>query len=453
MILIIDDDISVCTSLKLLLKQAGHRAITAGSPAEALEVLNREACTLVLQDMNFSRRTDGGEGLALLRDIKQRKPDIPVLLMTAWGSIALAVEGMRAGAADFITKPWTHEQILGAVDTAYGLMKAGNRTPRALSRAELDERYQFQDLVGEDPQFLEVLELIGRVAPTGAPVLITGESGTGKEGIAEALHENSGRSEKPFVKVNLGGMPASLFETEMFGHVRGAFTGAAGDRKGRFATAHQGTIFLDEIGDLELGCQVKLLRVLQDRTFEPLGSSNTVTVDVRTVAATNRALADMVAEGTFREDLLYRLNLIAVHLPPLRERRGDIPLLAEAFLRRVARVYRRDNLLIADRALDWLTRRAWPGNIRQLKQMVERCVLVSGKDQLDIQDFELAGDMQAKAGKSRLPIGQMTLEEMERAMITEALRRHGHNMTHAAEALGLSRAALYRRLEKHGIQP
>ncbi len=453
MILIIDDDPSVCASLKLLFKQAGYQARTAASPTEALTALSTQSWDLVLQDMNFSRRTDGREGLSLLRQIKRERPRLPVILMTAWGSISLAVAGMREGAADFVTKPWTHEQILSAVGTALGLAAAGGSEARAVSRAELDQRYDFANLVGEDPRFLEVLELIGRVAGSDAPVLITGESGTGKEGIAEALHENSRRRERPFVKVNLGGMPASLFEAEMFGHARGAFTDAKTARKGRFETAHGGTIFLDEVGDLEENCQVKLLRVLQDRTFEPLGSSRPVSADVRVVSATNRPLADMVARGEFREDLLYRLNLIAVHLPPLRERRADIPRLANHFLKRMAQVYRKNGLAITDRAHDWLRRQDWPGNIRELKQMVERCVLVSAKTALDLEDFDQAARMQAGGGGDRrLPVGDMTLEEMERAMIEEALRLHGHNISHAAEALGLSRAALYRRLEKYGMQ-
>jgi len=454
MILIVDDDPSVCDSLGLMLKQAGYRTRAVGDPAAALAALEREPFRLALQDMNFSRRTDGREGLDLLRAVKAMRPDLPVILISAWGSIGLAVEGMRAGAADFITKPWTHEQVLGAVRTALELAAAGGRETRRVSRAELEARYRFSGLVGEDPRFLEILELVGRVAASDAPVLITGESGTGKEGVAEAIHENSPRRGKPFVKVNLGGMPAGLFESEMFGHVKGAFTDAKHARKGRFETAHQGTIFLDEIGDLEESCQVKLLRVLQDRTFEPLGASRPVSVDVRVVSATNRPLAEMTARGAFREDLLYRLNLIAVHLPPLRERRGDIPLLVRRFLERMAVVYRKPRLTVADRALDWLVRQDWPGNIRELKQMVERCVLVSGAETLELEDFRRAADMRAGGGgEARPPVGAMTLEEMERAMIEEALRQHAGNISHAAETLGLSRAALYRRLEKYGIEP
>lgn len=454
MLLIIDDDPSIRTSLGLLLKQAGYTTRAVADPEAALTALVSTRFDLVLQDMNFSRRTDGTEGLELLAAIKQQAPECPVVLMTAWGSIGLAVAGMRAGAADFVTKPWRNDQLLATVRTVLDLKAAGTHAVPIPSRAQLDQRYRFDNLVGEDPRFLEILALIGRVASTDAPVLITGESGTGKEGIAEALHENSDRQQQPFVKVNLGGMAANLFEAEMFGHTRGAFTDAHTARKGRFEMADGGTVFLDEVGDLERSCQVKLLRVLQDRTFEPLGSSKPLTVDVRVVSATNRPLADLVAAGEFREDLLYRLNLIAVHLPALRERRGDIPRLAQHFLARMAQVYNRADLSFSAAALDWLTHRDWPGNIRELKQMVERTVLVSNKAAIDVVDLVAAAEMtSAKTVKPRLPVGQMTLEEMERHMIEAALRRHDDNITQTAESLGLSRAALYRRLEKYGIDP
>jgi len=454
MILIIDDDPSVCTSLKLLLKQAGHPTRSAANPAEALTTLENQPCELVLQDMNFSRRTDGQEGLTLLRDIKQNHPSLPVILMTAWGSISLAVEGMRIGAADFITKPWTHTQIINSVQTVLGLKAAGGPERRHVERMELDERYQFSNLVGQDPAFLEVLELIGRVAATDAPVLITGESGTGKEEIAAALHHNSRRRNGPFVKVNLGGLATNLFESEMFGHVKGAFTDARNHRVGRFESASGGSIFLDEIGDLDGTCQVKLLRVLQDRTFEPLGSSKPLTVDVRIVAATNKPLAEMVANGSFREDLYYRLNLIEVQLPALRNRRGDIPRLAKHFLQRMAARYNQGEVHLTEAGYQWLSSREWPGNIRELKQMVERCVLISGKNVLDVQDFQIASKMQSKIpATTDLSVADMTLDEMEQTMIERALRLNRQNISQTAQALGLSRAALYRRMEKYGISP
>ncbi|HNC46351.1 MAG TPA: sigma-54 dependent transcriptional regulator, partial [Acidobacteriota bacterium] len=355
MILIVDDDRSITTSLGLLLKQAGYASQGVASPAEALERLAQQEYQLVIQDMNFSRKTTGEEGLALLREIKTRRPGLPVILITAWGSIQLAVEGMRAGAADFLTKPWTHQQVLQAVKTALGLAAVSVRTPeRVPTRDELDAQYDFHDLIGQDAKLLRILDLVGRVSATDASALITGESGTGKELIAEAIHRNSRRRNAAFVKVNLGGVAASLFESEMFGHVRGAFTDARTDRKGRFEMANGGTIFLDEIGDLDPNSQVKMLRVLQDRTYEVLGSSVTRTVDVRVISATNRNLPELVETGAFREDLLYRLNLIAIHLPALRERPSDIPLLARHFVQSMARVYRRSELSISDGALNWL---------------------------------------------------------------------------------------------------
>jgi DNA-binding NtrC family response regulator len=455
MILIVDDDPSVTASLALLLKQAGYASYSVAGPEAALAWLEHEPCDLVIQDMNFSRRTTGEEGLALLHRIRSIAPTLPVILITAWGSIGLAVEGMKGGAADFITKPWTNTQILQTVRTALGL--AASAPPAAdeglPTREALDSRFDFGTLVGRDPRLLRILQLTGRVAPTDASVLVTGESGTGKELVAEAIHRNSRRAQGPFVKVNLGGISASLFESEMFGHVKGAFTDARADRKGRFEVAHGGTIFLDEIGDLDAASQVKMLRVLQDRTFEVLGSSQRRTVDVRVVSATNRNLAEMVTRGEFREDLLYRINLIAVHLPPLRERREDIPLLASRFLQTVGQVYRREDLRLSAGAIAWLQAQSWPGNIRQLRQSVERALLVTERSVLEADDFRATADMAPRDPvRDTLPaVGSMTLDEIEKAMILKSLKHHGGNISRVAEALGLSRAALYRRFEKYEI--
>ncbi len=456
-LLLADDDFSITASLALLLKQAGYASQIASSPREVMNRIASESFALVLLDMNFSRQTTGEEGLAVLREIKTRQPRLPVILMTAWGSIALAVKGMHAGASDFVTKPWSNEQLLHSVRTALGLAaaNASAKPAQTLTREDLEARYDFNQVAGRDPKFLRVLEIIGRVSATEASVLITGESGTGKELIAEALHRNSLRKDRPFLKVNLGGIPTTLFESEMFGHVKGAFTDARFDRKGRFELAHGGTIFLDEVGDLDPSCQVKLLRVLQDRTYEVVGSSATRSVDVRVISATNRNLPELIAKGMFREDLLYRLNLIAVHVPPLRERREDIPLLAEYFLQSLGKVYRRPNLALSAQARQWLHAWHWPGNIRQLKQVIERAVLMSTKDMLEMEDFNLSLQMQQEeSSKDLLPaVGAMTLDEMEKAMIEKALRAHEGNITKVAEALGLSRAALYRRFEKFGITP
>jgi DNA-binding NtrC family response regulator len=457
-LLIVDDDASVTASLALLFKQAGYSTRCAAMPDEALRLLASENFRAVVQDLNVSRRTTGEEGLELLRQIKARRPELPVVLLTAWGSIALAVEGMKEGAADFITKPWVNEHLLQSVETAIGLahVESPARTePR--SRQELDDLCDFSGIVGHHPRLLRVLELTARVAPTEASVLITGESGTGKESVAEAIHRNSRRRNGPLLKVNLGGISASLFESEMFGHVRGAFTDARHDRKGRFEAAEGGTIFLDEIGELDQASQVKLLRVLQDRTFEPLGSSTPHVVNVRVVSATNRNLPEMVARGEFREDLLYRLNLIAIHLPALRERRSDIPELGRCFLAALSQSYRMDGLRIDDAVFRWLERLEWPGNVRQLKQLIERTVLISGRELLTLRDFTLALEMEQPEirpnGEAAAlpPVGSMTMEAIERAMILKCLGQYEGNMSRAAEALGLSRPALYRRLEKYGI--
>ncbi|HYP28044.1 MAG TPA: sigma-54 dependent transcriptional regulator [Blastocatellia bacterium] len=455
-ILLVDDDPSVTASLALLLKQAGYRSVSASSPAETLEKVASGRFQLVIQDMNFSRNTTGEEGLQLLGQLKSLRPNMPVILITAWGSIQLAVEGMRAGATDFVTKPWTHQQILQSVRTALGLAAANSARAQdqAVTREEIDSLYDFHDIIGTDARFLKILDIIGRISATDASVLITGESGTGKEMIAEAIHRNSRRKNGPFVKVNLGGISSTLFESEMFGHVKGAFTDARHDRKGRFEIANGGTIFLDEIGDLDPGSQVKMLRVLQDRKYEILGSSITRSVDVRIISATNRNLPEMVQSGGFREDLLYRLNLIAIHLPPLRERPGDIALLVEQFLESMRKVYRRNELTVSGPALRWLRGLPWPGNIRQLRHLIERTVLVSGKDTLEVEDFSLPIEMESSEGrKSSLPdVGKMTLDEIEKAVILKSLKHHGGNITKVAESLGLSRAALYRRFEKYGIQ-
>jgi len=453
MILIIDDDEAITVSLSLLLKQSGYASAAVASPGEALERLGRGDISLVLQDMNFSRRTTGEEGLELLARIRAANPDVPVLLITAWGSIELAVQGMKAGAADFITKPWNRQQLLQSVATALGLQASGPVSAAPPARSELDRRHDFAGVVGRNPRLLEVLDLVGRVAGTDASVLITGESGTGKEVIAEALHRNSPRRDGPFVKVNLGGIAAALFESEMFGHLRGAFTDAHRDRRGRFAVADGGTIFLDEIGDLDLRSQVKMLRVLQDRTYEVLGSSETKTLDVRVVSATNRDLAAAVDEGVFREDLLYRLNLITIHLPALAERRDDIPLLARHFLAGAAETYRREAEL-GDAAAAWLQAREWPGNIRQLKQVIERALLVTGAERLEPAHFEesMAMERGERPGDDLPPVGTMTVDSMEKTMIARSIEHHGGNLTRVAESLGLSRQALYRRMEKYGIE-
>lgn len=454
MILIIDDDIAVRTSLSLLLKNEGFDASPVSSPGEALDFLQHSKPELVLLDMNFSSETSGADGLRLLERIKSVYPELPVILITGWATIDLAVKGMKLGAADFINKPWKNSHLMESIRTILQLSSpkdASNMMGGAAARKKLDEQFDFSAIIGQDTQIIQILETIGRVAPTDAPVLIMGESGTGKELIAEAIHQNSLRSKRPFVKVNLGGISTSLFESEMFGHVRGAFTDARTDRVGRFEMTNKGTIFLDEIGDLELSSQVKLLRVLQDRTYEVLGSSRTKTVDVRIISATNRNLEDMVANNQFREDLLYRINLITLKLPSLRERPGDIPLLVDHFIKNLSELYNRP-LGIEPEAMKWLKTLPLPGNIRQLKNLVERTVLVTPHDTLGVADFQQQYQPSARKAAGALPeVGAMTLEEMEVQMIQRAMTFHKGKIARVAKSLGITRSALYRRLEKFGI--
>ncbi|MCE7070159.1 sigma-54 dependent transcriptional regulator [Dyadobacter sp. CY327] len=450
MLLIVDDDLAIRTSLILLLKKEGFEVRGVGSPDETFDILKTVTPELILLDLNFSIETSGKEGMQLLQQIKKRYPAIPVILITGWGTIDLAVRGMKEGAIDFITKPWQNDHVLQSVRTILNLSQT---LPLSGSRKKLEQRYHFENIVGQDPKLLDILETVGRVASTDAAVLITGESGTGKELIAEAIHMNSKRKSRPFVKVNLGGISSTLFESELFGHVRGAFTDAKTDRLGRFEMAHKGSIFLDEIGELDLSSQVKLLRVLQERTFEPLGSSKSRTVDVRVICATNRNLEEMVAQGTFREDLYYRINLITVKLPALRERPDDIPLLSEFFVNNLKTIYQRPNLRLSPAAMKWLRTLQLQGNIRQLKNLVERTVLLSGSDTLDITDLQrnLSGGIQPSAQKNLPEVGAITLEEMEYQMITKAMQFHQNKVSKVARSLGITRFALYRRLEKYGI--
>ena len=447
MILIIDDDSAVRSSLSFMLKRAGYEAQTVPGPREAMDVVRAEAPALILMDMNFTLSTTGEEGLTLLKQVKIFRPDVPVILMTAWGSIQLAVQGMQAGAFDFITKPWNNAALLQRIETALELTAVPKDAPE-----EQSETLNRSHIIGKSKPLMDVLATIKRIARTNASVLITGESGTGKELIAEAVHINSSRAKKPFVKVNLGGISHTLFESEMFGHKKGAFTDATSDRMGRFELADKGTIFLDEIGDLDLSCQVKLLRVLQEQTFEVLGDSRPRKVDIRVVSATNADLSRMVREHTFREDLFYRINLITVHLPALRERREDIPLLVRYFADKQCEANGLPKVDFTVEAMEYLSRLPYPGNIRELKNLVERTILVSGKPTLDASDFDAQyiRHNDQKAAESTSFIG-MTLDEIERQTILQALERHKGNLSQVAMALGISRAALYRRLEKHNI--
>jgi two-component system NtrC family response regulator len=453
MILIVDDDLAMRVSLQLLLKQAGYAVQAVPGPAEALAAVRAAAPQLVLLDMNFTAATTGADGLALLAELKALAPQVPVILLTGWGSIALAVAGMKAGAAEFVTKPWQNEALLQTIATVLQL-HAPTETAPPPGRKALDRQFALGTIVGEDARLLAVLRQVGQVAATDASVLIEGESGTGKELIAEALHQNSPRRGQAFVKVNLGGISASLFESEMFGHRRGAFTDARADRVGRFELANGGTIFLDEIGELEMASQVKLLRVLQDRTYEVLGDSRSRRLDLRVVAATNKNLAELVAQGRFREDLFYRLNLITLRLPALRERAADIPALARHFVAQLQATYRRPGLRLGPAAAHWLQEQPLPGNIRELKNLVERAVLTSPSDELTPADFQAQPEKALTHALTNAPLpapGTMTLEALEEQMIRQSVAHYQGNLSQVARALGLSRGALYRRLEKFGI--
>lgn len=449
MILIIDDDSAVRSSLSFMLKRAGYEAQAVPGPREAIEVVRSVAPDLILMDMNFTLSTTGEEGLTLLRQVKIFQPGTPVILMTAWGSIQLAVQGMQSGAFDFITKPWNNATLLQRIETALQL----SATPTKETEKEQNDSFDRSHIIGRSRGLTDVLNTIARIAGTNASVLITGESGTGKELIAEAIHINSRRAKQPFVKVNLGGISQSLFESEMFGHKKGAFTDATTDRIGRFEMADKGTIFLDEIGDLDPSCQVKLLRVLQDQTFEVLGDSRPRKTDIRVVSATNADLHKMVSERTFREDLFYRINLITVKLPALRERREDIPLLARHFADRQAETNGLPRTEFSADAMQFLCRLPFPGNIRELKNLVERTILVSGKTILDASDFDAQyighDEQRTVEGTS---FAGMTLDEIERHTILQTLDRCKGNLSQVATALGISRAALYRRLEKYNIK-
>jgi two-component system NtrC family response regulator len=448
-VLVVDDDVSVQVSLALLLKQSGFEVLTCDEPRKVLPLLATQAVDLILQDMNFSAQTSGAEGLALLADIKESHPAMPVLLMTAWGSIALAVKGVKVGAADFFTKPWQNAQLIELIRTTLEL--AQPRSSGRPDREALDREFDFRGIVGEHPDLLKVLATVGRVAKTRAPVLILGESGTGKELIADAIHRNSPRAGKAAVKINMGAITSSLFESEMFGHVRGAFTDAKVDRRGHVATAHGSTLFLDEIGELNRADQVKLLRVLQDHSYRPVGASASEQADIRVVSATNRELAELVAAGEFREDLFYRLKLITLRLPPLRERRSDIPLIATRLIADLAAEYGLGEVAMTHTAREWLAAQPWPGNIRQLKQVLERTLLLVGKRVLDQADFVDAESSEVETSRPGIGVDGMTLEQVERLMIEKALLQHDRNISRMAKALGLSRAALYRRLEKYGL--
>jgi DNA-binding NtrC family response regulator len=448
-ILVADDQPDVLEALRILLKAEGFEAVTASSPTAVLDAVERDDFDLALIDLNYARDTTSGkEGLDLLTALRGIDGDLPVVVMTAWGSVEGAVEAMRRGARDYIEKPWDNERLLTTIRTHVEL-------GRALKRSQLLEGENIRlkgegapELIARSKAMQPVLDVIDRVGPSDANVLIVGEHGTGKEVVARWLHAVSHRSGKALVPVNAGGFSEGVFESELFGHVKGAFTDAKTDRVGCFELADGGTLFLDEIANVPPQQQAKLLRVLESREIQRVGSSKVRKVDVRMLSATNANLAEAVASGEFREDLLYRLNTVEIRLPPLRDRRDDIPLLAEHFLAKQATRYARSVEGFSSSAMDALLGHTWPGNVRELQHAVERSVLMARGSRIEASDLGL----RRRADGSVLH-DELTLDEAERLLIEKALERYQGNVSRAAEALGLSRSALYRRLQRHDGEP
>ncbi len=445
-VLVADDQPDVLEALRLLLKGEGFRVETVGSPRAVGEALQAREFDVLLMDLNYARDTTSGqEGLDLLARVPALDATLPIVVMTAWASVDLAVEAMRRGARDFVQKPWDDARLLSILRTQCELARALRRGQRLEAENRL-LRGEGPVLIAESPAMRPVLELIARVGPSDANVLVTGENGSGKGSVAQALHAVSARAGHPLVTVNAGGLSEGVFESELFGHVKGAFTDAKADREGRFELADGGTLFLDEIANVPLNLQPKLLRVLETGEFERVGSSRTRRADVRIVSATNAELHQEVAAGRFRQDLLFRLNTIEIRVPPLRERREDIPLLARHFLALHARRYRKNVVGLEPAALRALEAHAWPGNVRELDHAVERAVLMAQGPEVRAADLGLR-----PGGEGASRLDEMSLEEVEVFLIRKALQRHDGNVSRAAETLGLSRSALYRRLQRYGL--
>src|SRR5882757_5114304 len=446
-LLIAGDQPAILDALELLLRPAGYRLGRAASPRQLIERLAREPYEAVLMDMNYTRdTTSGAEGIDLLAEIQSYGLRVPIIVMTAWSSVELAVEAMRRGAADFIQKPWDNARLLTVLRTQLDL----HRVQRQADMLEAENRFLRAEglptLIAESRAMQPVLEMIARIGPSDANVMITGEHGTGKEVVAQTIHALSSRAQRSLVAVNTGALPEGTFESEIFGHVKGAFTDARTDRIGRFELADHGTLFLDEIANVPMRQQAKLLRVLETGELERVGSSKTRKVDVRLLSATNADLHKECEEGRFRPDLLFRLNTIEIHLPPLRERREDVPLLAAHFLSTHAQRYRKRISGFDHASMQLLLDNPWQGNVRELNHVIERAVLMAQETQIKPADLALRS---AREGSPRLE--DMSIEEVEAFLIKKALARYSGNVSHAANALGLSRSALYRRLQRYGL--
>ena len=446
-ILLADDQRDVLEALKLLLKAEGYEVETATSPRSVVAALDAHDFDAMLIDMNYTRdTTSGAEGLDLLGRLQTLDRAPPVVVMTAWGSVDGAVEAMRRGARDYIEKPWDNRRLLATLRTQVELGRALRKSRQLELENRALRKEGFPELIAESPAMQPVLRLMERVGPSDANVLVLGEHGAGKEVVARWLHAASRRADHPLIAVNVGGIPDGLFESELFGHVKGAFTDAKADRAGRFELADGGTLFLDEIANLPLAQQGKLLRVLETGEVERVGSSRARRVDARLISATNADPHAEVSAGRFREDLLFRLNTVAIRIPPLRDRREDVPLLASHFLRRYAQRYRKPAQSFAPDAMEALLRHPWPGNVRELDHAVERAMLMAEGDLIRARDLALGAPSDGVAA-----LEQMSLEEVERVLVRKALARAGGNVSEAAKALGLSRSALYRRLRHHGL--
>lgn len=446
-ILIADDQADVLAALRLLFKGEGIRSTAVNAPRQVIEILNQQEFDVVLIDLNYTRdTTSGDEGLDLLTRIQQFDDTIPVIVMTAWSSIELAVEAMRRGAKDFVQKPWNNERLVATIRTQIELRRALRQGVRLAAENQLLRNSGATPMIAESAAMRPVVEMIGRVAPSPSAVLITGENGCGKGVAARAIHELSDRAAKPLITVNMGGLSESIFESELFGHVKGAFTDAKTDRVGRFELADGGTLFLDEIANLTPNQQTRLLRVIESGEFERVGSSRTRRVDARLLAATNADLNQLVASGGFRQDLLFRLNTIELRLPPLRERGEDLPILANHFLAQLQQRQRMEVTRISSAALSALAAHDWPGNVRELNHVIERAVLMARSNKIQPADLGLV-----TTAAAAVRVDEMTLDEVEKLMLRKALARCEGNSNQAAKTLGLSRSAFYRRLEKYGL--
>lgn len=450
-VLVVDDDEYIGLSLKLLLDQHFERVTTLQNPEEIPVALD-DGYDVIILDMNFRQgETSGQEGLHWLTKINELNPQVSVVLLTAYGEVNTAVNAMKGGAVDFIVKPWQNEKLLATVMSAARLHREKKRVTQLQTQQKMlssaMEMY-FGEMIGESAAMKKVFQILEKVAPTPADVLILGENGTGKEVAARAIHKNSTRRDEVFISVDLGAVHENLFESELFGHKKGSFTDAREDRIGRFEAAHGGTLFLDEIGNLPLPLQSKLLTVLERREIIRVGTNHSIPVDVRIICATNSHLKEMIRQGQFREDLLYRINTVELHMPPLRERLEDIPLLLQQMLATFGRKYQRGPLDIAPKVVKLLNTYHWPGNIRELQHALERAVIMSEGDILQEDDFSfLLAKREDQPG-----IKDYNLENLEAWAIQKAIRKHEGNISHAASELGLSRGAMYRRMEKYKLQ-